>query len=280
MYKRSLLALLILVWGVAYWSCSEDSPTQGNARLESQFETTEDLTEMTTEVFTQSTRAVSMADLLASVGTGKVTTPGDTLFPGLFTCPYIIWEPGTGVYVLDYGDGCQDLGGTQHSGKIQIEIEGDPKTSATITVTFLNYSVDGSEIDGSLLLTVSGDSIQYTMDGTTIRNDEGTFTLTANLTIVSELNTPDTIDDDVYQVTGLLSVSEETSGANFVITILEAVRIEGDCEYPTQGVVEVSGSDETGPFEATVDYFPENGACDAIAEVTVGQVTRTINLDE
>ena len=56
----------------------------------------------------------------------------------------------------------------------------------------------------------------------------------------------------------------------FDYDVVEPLEGENGCEHPMRGVLDVSvhEADGTG-FDASIDYFPNDGACDDIAVITV-----------
>ena len=103
---------------------------------------------------------------------------------------------------------------------------------------------------------------------------QGTATINESLGLtVNFNNTTQNTDDDVYSVSGAGTVSE--GGANYTFTSTEPLQIMPICGLPATGkmIVKIGNTTTT-----TIDFYPEGGVCDEIVQMTIGNITKKVNL--
>jgi len=86
-------------------------------------------------------------------------------------------------------------------------------------------------------------------------------------------NTPQNPDDDFYLISGSGNVVE--NGKTYGYNITEPLRFQPGCNFPTSGKMTISTQNSP---DTTLDFFPENGACDDVVTMTIGGVSKKVNL--
>ena len=178
--------------------------------------------------------------------------------------------------VIDFGNDCKGLDGKTKKGKVTIVKSAAWKDAgATRTVTFDNHFVDGVKMEGTQTCTNNGSqSFTWTGDITITNVDKTTVQRVGTKTrkYLGGFDTPSVLTDDVIQVTGSCTVTKSDK-TTYSRTILIPLIKKGDCDFITEGVVEIS---KTGAEKYTLDYG--KGTCDNKATVTRGTVKKEIEL--
>ncbi len=274
--KLHLSGLLFLLFALG---CSSNNPTDSgnNQPGDAEFSQTAEAVDAAVSMARSATTVYSMAQFVP--GLAKVSaTLSDTLLPGVLTCPYLIWDQESQVLTLEYGTDCEGADGRTRSGSIEVSYSGSLQSQAILTITYNNFSVDGVTYSGTLSMSANSNSFQLSIEDGKITDPEGTAILDGSLSIRAELNNRINPNDDVYFVGGSITVtSKEGDTISFETT--QELRLDAICEYPTQGKLNLTVS---GDFSGSgsVDFFPDNGACDDIIELTIGKFTRRISLGD
>jgi hypothetical protein len=268
-YSFARIALTAaLVLGLT--ACSK-SPTENNdqpAEPDAQVAATAEVASQTSGYIETATTAYSSAN--AVPGLGKLTAPDDQLA----ACPEVKFDLLAKQFTLDYGTGCTGADGKTRSGSITVQYSGTISTGVTLTLTYNNYKANNKTFNGQMSVTAAISSIAIEIKNGTVTDENGTSTINANFTMTADLKgTPKDPSDDVYLVSGSGTVVESNKSYSFTMT--EALRFEVGCSYPTSGKMTVTSN---GGQPATVDFFPENGACDDVVLVTIGNLSTKINL--
>lgn len=209
-------------------------------------------------------------------------------------CPNVYYDSGFAALKVDYGSfpGCEPaLDGQTRSGRYELGYSVTPAldsmysfisfpdfriykytttpptdTNATKITGFMNFSSKKNS-DGSFTFRANGSGGLTTYLGIT-RTIES-----VNLVGKVNFNDPSTTLDDVYSVYGNINFNNgEGSVQNVTITQANALQLKGDCRYPVSGILRVTS---TG---TDCDFSPNANACDAIAKLTKGSTTKTIDL--
>jgi hypothetical protein len=274
MYLRFCRIALIVVFVLGLAACS-DSPTENQADLEAQFVVSQGIAVNTSGFVETAALTYSVANLVP--GLAKSAVLSDTLFPNFLTCPYLVWDGPSKQFTLDYGNGCTNANGKTRSGKITIQYNGRVSTGATLTLTYINYKANNKTFNGQVMVTIANNAAAIEIKNGAVTSEKGTAKIDANLALTADFKgTPQNPADDVYLVSGSGTVVD-TDSKTYNFTITEPLRFQMNCNYPTAGKMTVSGGNGQ---PATVDFFPENGACDDIVVVTIGNASRTIHLDQ
>ncbi|MDX1462100.1 MAG: hypothetical protein R3359_03515 [Marinirhabdus sp.] len=201
----------------------------------------------------------------------------------LFTaCATIDFNPngdGTGIIVLDFGDGCTLNNGATVAGKVNISYGAIANNERVINYTFENYTYNNNGVEGG------GEIVRE------LENANGNPASTVNETIVVTfpsstvtatrvgLRIAEWVEgvgsgiwtDNVYHITG----NWETTLSNGFVrtgTVTETLVRELSCAYLVEGVLEVSQDGLTG----TLDFG--EGACDNNAVFTFNGIAFPITL--
>lgn len=148
-------------------------------------------------------------------------------------------------------------------------------TGATVTITFDNYYVNDTKIEGTKTIINNGKNAlgNYTFSTAVakskINDKRGTFTYDANRTIewLKGENTPLNILDDEFAITGS-SVGTNSKGITFTTNITSPLIKKIGHPYLVAGVIEIKPGDRA---IRTLNYG--NGELDAKATLTVNGVT-------
>lgn len=169
---------------------------------------------------------------------------------------------------IDYGNGCTNANEITKSGIITIQLSDDMMNEGAIrTVTFQNYYVNNTHIEGTRITTNTGtnDAGQPVFSrnvNTNITRNGNTFNRTSDEE-VTWLSGFDTVEcgDNVFSVTGS-GTCTRAEGTTRTRNIVTPLIIDQVCGYITTGVVQITGPQGTG----SIDFG--DGTCDDLAIVT------------
>jgi len=252
-----LMALLIIAGMIPFASCKEkdDELDTATINLVKECTMTESIDE---EIDASINEAIAYSEQQntgkksASNGSGCATvvvTPTDGTFPKTIT--------------IDFGDGCDGINGLTRSGSITVIITDTLRDhGAEYSVTFNNYSVEGSTVTGTRSVTNNGTTdnplfTEVTDITLTTAND---IVIEKDKTITREwidgMNTY-ALPDDVFLLTGSASVSS-SSGRSYSYIITEPLKVARTCENILEGILEVTWVGQNEPV--TIDFG--EGICD------------------
>jgi len=184
------------------------------------------------------------------------------------------------TFIVDFGEGCVGNDGKNRTGKIIVSATGRYRNEGTvITITPLNYTVNGNAVSGFRRVTNTGlnasnqPTFQIEVEGTIILADGGgTITWTANRTRtwLEGFNTLSIFNDDVHSVTGG-SNGTKASGASWTNIINTPLVYKRSCRQIVSGTMTLTPSDK--PVR-TINFG--NGNCDNQVTVTINGNTYTI----
>jgi hypothetical protein len=169
---------------------------------------------------------------------------------------------------IDYGTGCSIGNNITKSGKMIITLTDDMmNTGAVRTVTFDNYIINNTQIEGTREVTntglnETGQPVFHRIVNTTITRNAVSFDRTGDetLTWLSGYDT-EACGDNIFSVTGS-GTCTRPNGITRIRNIIVPLIIDHTCGYITSGVVEIIGQNGTG----TINFG--NGSCDDIATLT------------
>lgn len=175
---------------------------------------------------------------------------------------------------LDFGSGC-DFFGKTYKGKLEIVyeiIDGGYKKS----LAFSGFSIDGVDVEGSanftILLRNNAGNFHVTTDANLfIKLEDGTrISREGNLNLekVEGSDTPITLQDDIYKITG----SWKSIGKDgFIRTVMieDGLVTKFGCEFITKGIMKIV----KGTNEYSLDFG--DGTCDNKVSFTDGNGTTT-----
>lgn len=269
---RIILPMVLATVLMGWFSCSKNSTNNIVPNLNEQ-----QLQETTAAVqyaliYLESTIGPASAASAATSG-GKFFRgflPADTLYTG---CPTAIYHALQNQLIIDYGEGCTGPSGIHHSGSI---VMAGVHSGGTLqfTAVFDSFTTAGCSINGSMVYQMAIDTIEVMINNGIVSCGDSTVTLNANLKLIVNLNgTPGDLLDDTYMLLGSGTILfPDSNSYNFNIT--SALILYANCAYPVNGKVEVSGA----AFSAAVDFYPDNGDCDDIAEISVGPLRQKVHL--
>jgi hypothetical protein len=278
------VALTAITFTSILFSCKKESTsgTADNADYETTFELSGDqaiadnLTEDANNVFME---AAADKNLLGSnFGAQTIVTSN------LLTCASVTVIPATGfpkTIVIDFGNGsCSNANGISRKGKINIQLtDSVRKPGSKAIMTFSNYYVNLFKKEGTLTWTntsiPSTRSWQRKIENGKVTAPDGSYWLhngTRDVVQIAGANTPNTLLDDVFLITGNHTVTN-ANGKTRQCYITEALQKKTSCDNIGTGKLKVEG----GNHNALVDFG--NGDCDKLATIAIdGLSPRTIVL--
>ena len=185
------------------------------------------------------------------------------------------------VITIDFGTSCTGKDGKIRSGKIIITSDSFTTFPSVRTKTFDNYVVDGKQIKGTIVKTISKDQVNnirtaVISENMTINfpNSEGTATRVANLTRQYQRGVLVSAADNKIVSWGTVAFTR-VSGVTVNKTIADSTPLvfNVSCHHIVSGIVSVTTSNN---FSWTIDFG--NGDCDNLATLTVGGKTKTITI--
>ncbi|TGE13488.1 hypothetical protein [Hymenobacter elongatus] len=220
------------------------------------------------------------------VSNSAVREPAD-LLRVFGTCATRSYNQETRTLTIDFGlTNCVCPNGKTRRGKIVVvfggpyRLNGVVQAGATAAVTLVDYFVNDRQHTGTRLFTSLG-SGSFTLDvqKASIITAEGTHSWTSQRTYTrtAGFGTP-TIQDDKFQVTGQ-ATGTNRKGVGYTAQIQQPLIKNftlGCARHFTAGTVNITNSKGKSLL---LNYDPTGTeACDNIASITVGNVTRTIRL--
>ena len=274
--KILLIAFTLSSFVFSFVSCKKNDHTADE--YETTFELSGDqaiadnLTEDANDVFTE---AATDKDLMGG------RTPTETT--GILSCATVTVTPLLGfpkTIVIDFGTGCTSPNGVTRIGKINIVLSDSVRsTGSTAVMTFVNYFVSGFKKEGIITWTNTSlpgsRSWQRKVENGKITAPDGRYWLHSgirNVVQTAGVNTPNTILDDVFSITGNHTVTN-AAGNTRVITTLTPLQKKVICENIDKGTIKVQGPNHY----AIIDFG--DGTCDRLATISIdGRAPRTILL--
>lgn len=201
------------------------------------------------------------------------------------TCPNVVFAQPRGTFpntiTLTYDAGCTTRNGRSVEGQIVIELSAKwDQPGATRTVSFVNFFVDGAQLEGGKILTNLGTDANGVLcfsreSSKTLTFPDGTsasWNASHELCRIEGGNTPIKWDD-VHQVTGS-ATGVNRQGNAFQSEITEPLIKPVNCRFIVGGVSTLTVNGQTG----SLDFG--DGNCDRLAEITKPDGTiRAIILD-
>lgn len=181
---------------------------------------------------------------------------------------------------FDFADGTTKYN-INRKGKIKAVYSNRFKTTgAKVTLTFENYYVNDTKIEGTKTITNLGKNaagnyiFSVVVSKSKINDKRGTFTYEANRTIewIKGEGTPLNIFDDEFAITGS-SIGTNSKGITFTTNITSPLIKKIGWPYLVAGVIEI----KPGDLAIRVLNYG-NGDLDAKATVTVNGTTREVIL--
>lgn len=220
---------------------------------------------------------------VAGAGAGLVSDPCYTVSSSGSTYPKTI--------TVDFGSSdCAGLYGIYRRGTVTIVLSDELSNSgATATITPNNLYINGSGLQGGLLVTNLGLNTDGKQEYSFATSDahlnypggEQTFTWTASYVLT--LDRPfdaNLVYDDVYTITGNTS-GVNTDGNDYSVDIKEPLVKELICRWPRAGKISITVKDlKDREVDFGTDYCEDNvDCCDNQADVTIGNKSaQTVSL--
>jgi len=187
------------------------------------------------------------------------------------------------IVTFDFGTGCTNNGVTR-SGKIIAAFSGPmTTTNSSLTITFNNYTVNGTIVGGTKVVTNNGPNqttrnyvFTHVVSNATLVNAATGLNLSWNSTKKFEWTEgmgTSTRLDDVFSITGSAS-GTNSKGNAFTILITKPFIRQLACRFIVSGTVQTTES--TRKFTRVLDYGDEK--CDALATITINGVSKPITL--
>lgn len=186
---------------------------------------------------------------------------------------------------IDFGQGnCTDMQGRTKKGKIIVTTTGRYRHKGfTRNITFENYYVNDFKIEGAKTVINNGYNEQQKLSySVTLENGkiitpagkEITKSYERTRTWITGMESPLWIWDDVYQVTGTAEGTNR-NGVKYTRTIGDPLEVATTCRFIKSGTIEFARENKA---TILVDYG--EGECDALATITVDEVTTEIQLNK
>jgi hypothetical protein len=204
---------------------------------------------------------------------------------GGIECPAVTVEDGASFLdvTLDYGPppGCMSvLDGREHSGSLRIR---KPQNQSSLSFLFTNYVTGDHAISGSVTGSIAPGILTVVLTDLFLSGPEGITAVDGTFTGSWDNNeTPGNLTDDSWEIhiTDEAVITATDQKVYFVsVSHTDPLIFMAGCPWPVAGTihitVQLTGSDDTSAA-TTVDFG--DGACDSFAQVTIGNVTRTLNL--
>lgn len=210
-------------------------------------------------------------------------------------CPdYFFDSVIVGAVVVDYAyPGCVGIDNVRRMGSYNLGINqflgGD---SVYTTISFPDYRISKYptivdtnviKVNGFMNFStkkISGTTYTFHAKGeaiyTTNLGNIKSFDLTGLHGTVN-YNSATTAADDVYTIYGSAIIVDSEFGRTYNISVNQttSLQIAGNCLYPLSGIMKVLSGSNTD-----CDFSPNANACDAIAKLTKGSTSKTVDLSE
>jgi hypothetical protein len=183
---------------------------------------------------------------------------------------------------INFGTGCTGIDGITRAGTITYVFSGPIFLSgSTASVTFTNYTVNGYQLAGtySITNTSTGGALSFitsVISGKVTFPDANFYTYSGTKTVTQTggIGTL-TLLDDSYSITGV-HLFGNSSGASLADSITTPLVWPVTCNHIVSGIIGFTYTDGPTSLKGTLDYG--NGTCDSTATITVGPVTKTVEL--
>jgi hypothetical protein len=260
----------VLLMGLFLTACNKDSTT--------------DLTADSQQQMTASEDQATVSDLYEDVS-DQVDDAIETRGGGANDCPIVTVEPGDGSYprtvTIDFGtDGCEGPNGRIRKGQIVVTVSDTMSNEGAVrTVTFVDFSIDDAQIEGTKTLTNLGSdangnvAFNRTVSGGQItfpNGDVATWEADHTLTQVAGGSTPYGWDN-IFEITGGSS-GVNRNGKAYTVEIITPLVKKRSCPWIVAGVKSLTVEDKT----LTINYG--EGDCNRKALVTLPNGTQKIIL--
>ncbi len=244
-------------------------------------DTTTDLTNNSDQQLAASEDQTTVSDLYEDVS-NQVDEAIDTRSGGN-DCPIVTVEPDDGTYprtvTIDFGtDGCEGPNGRIRKGQIVVTVSDTMKNEGAVrTVTFVDFSIDDAQIEGTKTLTNLGydanNNVTFnrTVTGGQItfpNGDVATWEADHTMTQVAGGNTPPHYDD-IFEITGG-SNGVTRNGKAYTVEIITPLVKKRSCPWIVAGVKSMTVEDKT------VIINCGEGECSRKALVTLPNGTQKI----
>jgi hypothetical protein len=202
----------------------------------------------------------------------------------LLICATVSVTPANGfpkTIVIDFGNGsCNTTNGIIKKGKINIVLSDSVrKTGSKAVMTFTNYFVNNFKKEGTVAWMNTSSPVarswQRKVENGKVIAPDGKYWLhngTRDVVQINGANTPYTLLDDIYLITGNQTVTN-AAGKTRECFITEALQKKTSCDNIGSGKLKVQGTNHNA-----IINFGE-GDCDKLATISIdGQAPRTITL--
>ncbi len=202
----------------------------------------------------------------------------------LLACAKVSVTPANGfpkTIIIDFGNGsCNAINGIIRKGKINITLtDSVRKTGSKVIMVFNNYAVNNFKKEGTVTWTntslATSRSWQRKVENGKVTAPDGKYWWhngTRDVVQINGINTPNTLLDDTYLITGNQTIASAT-GKKRECFITEALQKKTSCDNIGLGKLKV----ESKNHNAIIDFG--DGGCDKLATIAIdGQAPRIITL--
>lgn len=200
-------------------------------------------------------------------------------------CALVNHNADTRTLTVDFGEGCADAQGHVRAGKIMVTYQGKIfQDGFTQDISLENFSIDGVALEGTRSWTYTG-GMSEQMPSFAITLEDGKVTWPDGTFATREVNQVHTIvfgansGNNEFQVSGTAS-GIRRNGQEYTSNISQPLVFSAGCMsegiyVPVSGVQQIAAD---GKDTMTLNYG--DGACDKIANVTVGGRSQDVTIGQ
>lgn len=275
--RRALsVVFALMIVAAPFWTggCGDDSSDPANpvdtGLTDEEVATTQEITGTLGSIF-------EILGTIQAAVHDALTPPSMRTEPATPTCPTVRID-GIGVghvgLTVDYGSGCTMENGTAASGAMHATYAtGSPDDS--IHVTFEDFTIDGSTVEGTLTATGSGMAWTFAFDGSLAAGSK-TVMLVATLSLVVDTaGTPTDPADDTETITG--GGTYTADGKSYLLAVTQPLVFTGACTYPATGILTYQLQSDRPTAVTSIDFG--DGVC-CTALVSIGSRSETVDFCE
>ncbi len=270
MRNAKYLLSLIMLMPFFFTSCNQDNeePIDTSfAEVESQAD----------DVFSEVDGITQSSLTYYSLG-GRVTEEGDSLI----RCATKTIDFGAKTITIDFGDGCEGMGGRVRKGKIIITYSTFLfLPGAEISVTLENFYLNDIKVEGTRTLTNISDSLdanpkfEVVLTGGKLTWPDETFATRESDFTETWIRALNPFNDQIT-IEGSASGSNRR-GTTYTMNITTPLLLKRSC-WATRAFIPVSGIKEIEANGKTITVDYGDGECDRMITITIDGVSKTIEV--
>ncbi len=269
---------MILLAGLLFTACSEEVITEENGLDATDLVVSEtDMDAVYEDIDGLSMVSMEAVDESSTGGKTEDTIDDDRFCSGVFS---FAGTREAGTITLDFGDGCIDAKGNLRKGKIVITFVGKHvEVGSVITMTFVNYSINGVAIEGTRTTTnISNEpdsvlTFNVTLENGKITWEDGTFATREG----DHVRVWDRANGKVYVSGSAEGVTRR--GVAYSSLITEDLVFDKTCRRSRRGRKPVAGIKVITTENKIITIYYGDGQCDNKVRVAVNGTEEEIDVD-